>query len=98
MTQPRVKWNESELRLLEKQMQTTSDDMERAQRDTRSDNDLLRATQNADSARIYCSTLDEWMAQHQRVIEAINRIEVGLHSAIESLVRSEADAQAQAKQ
>jgi hypothetical protein len=85
------------MRNLEKQLTDTSGTMERAQSGTGSDRNTLAATQNADSARIYCSSLDDWMEQHQRVINAINRLESGFHTAITVLESSELDAQAQAR-
>lgn len=98
MTQPRVRFDQQTLESLQKQLFDTSGTMEKAQKDTGSDKDLLWATQNADSARIYCGTLEEWMGQHQRVIDAINRLEAGFGVAIDALVRGELEAQGHAKQ
>jgi uncharacterized protein YukE len=94
----RIQFLEADLRTLDQKVEETARLMEGALKDTRADMGTITATCDADSARIYIASMEDWCTSYQRVITAVNNLDTALDAATNRLVTGEYEAQGYARQ
>jgi WXG100 family type VII secretion target len=90
-TQLRV--DAEELRLLLRQFQEKSGQMDTVVPATHTDMFTLTAEWKGDAASAYTVRMEEWCQQYQRVVNALHYLESALQGAINRLVQAEVEAQ-----